>query len=109
MVGAQEIVLSAGNCTKKGRKKKNMIKTKDKPKEDIYWLDSEQYAKALYQLRVNIYNILDTTFNIYGLGAYISGATDATVKLAEDFALRCRGADKPIGVEYSDPKGMRKK
>jgi hypothetical protein len=36
---------------------------------------------------------------VYGMGDFVPGAVDEIVKLAEDFALRVRGADKPIDLQ----------
>lgn len=70
--------------------------------KNIHWLPEEEYKKAVGQLRLQINGILGQTFNMYGLGDAIPGATSAIVKLAEDFGLRVRGEDHPIQVHYVD-------
>lgn len=76
---------------------------KKKPNENIHWLSDADYNKSVGQLRLQVGAVLGTTFNMYGMDAYCIGATNAIVKLAEDFALRCRGVDKPIEVYYKKP------
>jgi hypothetical protein len=68
------------------------------------WISDEDYAKAVGQFRMAVGAILSTTYSMHGMDAYNLGATSAIVKLAEDFSLRCRGADHPIGIEYRDPR-----
>jgi len=81
-----------------------MLKKKKAPPPEVKaWLTEEEYAKAVGQLRLSIGAILGSTFSLYGMGAYTPGATEAIVKLAEDFSLRCRGLDKPIMVDYRSP------
>jgi hypothetical protein len=81
----------------------------NKPKPDIYWLPEEQYKKALYHFRSQVAEVLNQTFDMYGMDIYIPGATTAIEKLAEDFTLVCRGVDKPIKTEYKSPTGRTKK
>ncbi len=71
--------------------------------EGIPWLPQESYDKAVGQLRMQIGAVLDKHFHMHGMDMYIPGATNYIVKLAEDFALRCRGVDKPINVEVRSP------
>ncbi len=76
--------------------------------EGIFYLSEDDYQKALGQLKRNAYGIFDflkvdeklPVRYIYGAGAYIPGAVAEMVKLAEDFSLRCRGAEKPVSIEY---------
>ncbi len=67
------------------------------------WLPEDDYNKALGQLRLKIGGVLSSTFKYYGMSEYVVGATNAVVKLAEDFALRVRGADQPIATHYRSP------
>ena len=76
---------------------------KQKPIENIHWLPDSEYQKSIGQLRLQVGAILSDTFSMYGMGDYIPGATNAIIKLAEDFALRCRGVDKPIQIDYKKP------
>ena len=76
---------------------------KKPPKENIYWLDEDSYRKAVFHLRSNIHDILSKTYDMYGMAAYHDGATKALVDIAEDFALICRGVDKPIKNDYKKP------
>lgn len=62
-------------------------------------LSDEEYVKAIGQFRLAVGAAL-TCFDMYGLGVFIKGAQDEIVRLAEDFGLRVRGVDKPIGIEY---------
>jgi hypothetical protein len=76
---------------------------KTKPKPDIYWLPEDEYKKAVFRLRSNVYDILSKTYDMYGMSAYHDGATKALVDICEDFALICRGVDKPIKNDYKKP------
>lgn len=62
-------------------------------------LNDEDYAKAVGQLRLAVGAVL-ATFNMYGMNAYIAGAQEEIIQLAEDFGQRIRGIDKPISIEY---------
>ena len=77
----------------------------DKP---VHYLPEEQYAKAIGQFRMSVGYLL-ATFDLYGMGIYISGVQDEIVKLAEDYGLRVRGVDKPISVDYIRRKKKRGK
>ena len=68
--------------------------------ENMPWLDDESYAKARWQFKANVREVLKQVFDMYGQGVYIEGATEEVFKLAEDFSLRTRGQDKPISLEY---------
>ena len=76
-------------------------------KYNITWLDDEEYAKAVGQLRMQANSIFDflkvdeklPVRYVYGLDVFIPGATTEIVKLCEDFALRVRGIDKPISID----------
>lgn len=70
---------------------------------NIYYLSEPDYQKVVGQLRLQIGAVLGSTFNMHGMEAYCPGATNAIVRLAEDFALRCRGVDKPIQSDYKRP------
>ena len=63
------------------------------------WLDDDQYEKAVGQLRLGVANVL-SVFNMYGMGIMVEQAIVEVVKLSEDFGLRVRGIDKPIGLSY---------
>jgi len=70
-----------------------------KTKADINWLSDGDYKKACFHLRSQINNLLMENFALHGLDVYIPGAVDSIVKGVEDFALVCRGIDKPIKVK----------
>ena len=63
--------------------------------KEIPWLSKEDYDHAVGTLRQQLVGIF-SPFNSYGLQAFIPGAKEAVIKLAEDFALRVRGIDHPI-------------
>lgn len=66
---------------------------------DIHWLPDEKYQKAEGQLRLQVGEIL-SVFDMYGLGAYITGAQEEIVEVAIDFSKRLRGEeDQPIRVK----------
>lgn len=65
--------------------------------QNIPWLSDEDYAKAQGQLRLQL-NAVFGPFRVHGLDVYIPGAIAEIVKLAEDFSLRVRGADKPLDI-----------
>ncbi len=65
---------------------------------DIAWLSEEDYAKAIGQLRLQLYDVF-SPFNLYGLDVFVPGAITEIVKLCEDFGLRIRGVDKPIDID----------
>ena len=78
------------------------------PKHDKHlsvkpWLPEDDYKKALGQLRLKVGGVLSSTFKYYGMSDYVVGATNAVIELAEDFALRVRGADQPIATYYRSP------
>lgn len=64
----------------------------------IHWLSDEDYKKAVTQLRLQLNGVF-SVFRMYGLDAYIPGAIEEIVMLAEDFGLRVRGVDKAISIE----------
>lgn len=70
----------------------------NKPIPGIHWLPDEDYRKATGQLRLQVGGVL-RMFDIHGLGVYIPQATEAIVKLTEDFGLRVRGVDHPISLD----------
>ena len=75
--------------------------------EQIHWLENEDYAKAIGQLRMNTMGIFDflkvdektPVRYMYGMDAFVPNAVEEIIKLAEDFGLRVRGLDKPISLE----------
>ena len=75
--------------------------------EQLHWLEEEEYAKAIGQLRMQIAGVFDflkvdeklPVRYMYGMGEFIPGAIEEIFKLAEDFGLRVRGLDKPISLE----------
>ena len=75
--------------------------------EHVHWLESEDYAKAKTQLRMNVAGIFDfmkvddklPIRYMYGLGDFVQGAIEEATRLAEDFGLRVRGIDKAINLE----------
>jgi len=69
-----------------------------KKHEGIHWLPQEDYDKAVGQLRLQVVAVFKP-FHTYGHDAFIPGAVNVIIKLAEDFALRVRGVDKPISLE----------
>ena len=70
-----------------------------KHKDNIYWLSDDDYHKAMWHFKSQVDNLLRETFGKYGQDAYIPGAVESIAKGAEDFALVCRGIDKPIKVK----------
>lgn len=66
--------------------------------KDIPWLSEEEYQKAVGQFRFQVSKVF-YAFGMYGMQAYIPGAVNEIVALAEDFGLRVRGVDKPISLE----------
>jgi hypothetical protein len=84
---------------------KSVIEDVAQKNREIFWLPQPEYNKAVFQLRGAIFNVLQDTYNIQGMGAFNDGATSALVKLAEDFSLRVRGKDHPIQVDYKNPLG----
>ena len=62
------------------------------------FLSQSDYTKAIGQLRLQIGGVF-APFRLYGMDAFIPGAIEECVKLAEDFGLRVRGVDKPISLE----------
>ena len=71
--------------------------------QGIHWLPQEDYDKAIGQLRVQVAGVFEP-FHTYGHDAFIPGDIGTIVKLAEDFALRVRGVDKPISLELIEQK-----
>ena len=67
---------------------------------ETYKLSQSDYNKAVGQLRLQVLSLLGEAFSKHGMKENIPGATQAIVKLAEDFSLRCRGVQKPISLEY---------
>ena len=75
--------------------------------DSVYWLDDDDYKKAIAQLRMNVAGIFDfmkvddrlPIRYMYGLGDFIQAAIEEIVKLTEAFGLRVRGIDKPINLE----------
>lgn len=66
---------------------------------DIYWLPEDDFKKARGQLQLQIGEIL-SVFDMYGMGAYITGAVEELIEVAEDFSKRVRGdKDQPIRVK----------
>ena len=80
------------------------------------WIPQDDYDKAIWQLRSQLYGVFDfmkvndelPIKYMYGMGDYIPGAVEEMVRLAEDFSLRCRKVDKPISLEMVRKKKRRK-
>ncbi len=79
-----------------------MINKADYP--DIHWLEEEAYAKAVGQANLRMGALLNV-FNCYGQNTYIPEVQRQIVAIMEDFGLRVRGVDKPIGehIHYREP------
>lgn len=60
-------------------------------------IPQDKYDKAKGQLRLQLNGVF-RPFRIYGMGEFIPSAIDECVHLAEQFAIRVRGADKPIKI-----------
>ena len=75
--------------------------------KDIPWLSDQEYQKAETQLRMQVGRVFDyikvddklPIRYMYGLGAWVPGATEEFIRLAQDFSLRTRGVDKPISID----------
>ena len=73
----------------------------------VHWLPQEEYDKVVGQLRLQIGGVFDflkvddklPVRYQYGMGDFVPGAVEEIVRLAEDFGLRVRGADKPLSIE----------
>lgn len=63
------------------------------------YLPEDEYAKAKGQFKLQLGGVFDP-FRLYGLDAFIPGAIEEIVKLAEDFGMRVRGANKVISLDY---------
>jgi hypothetical protein len=64
-----------------------------------HWLSDEEYQKARTQLRLQFGGVM-RKYAMHGFQNFIDPDIETLVKLAEDFALRVRGVDKPISLEY---------
>ena len=62
-------------------------------------LPQEAYDKAVGQFRLAVGEVL-SVFKMYGMGAYIGGAIEEIVDLAEKFGMRVRKKDIAISLEY---------
>ena len=73
-----------------------------------HWLDNDSYDKALGQARLQLGEIM-SVFNMYGHDIFIKGAVEECIKVCEDFGMRVRGKDHPIGLkphERVNPRGI---
>ncbi len=68
--------------------------------DNIPWLSEESYAKARWQYKTNVRELLKQVFDQYGLGVFIDGTVDEIWQLTEDWGLRLRSIDKPISLDY---------
>ncbi len=70
----------------------------------MYWLDNEQYAKAVGQASLKIGALLNV-FNCMGQGIYIPEVQKQIIAIMEDFGLRVRGVNKIIGesIQHREP------
>jgi len=76
------------------------------PPDGIHWLPQKDYDKAISQLGMHAYGIFDflkvddkiPVRYMYGTEAFVHGAVQEIVRLAEDFGLRVRGVDKVIDI-----------
>ena len=77
------------------------------PPKGVHWLSQDDYDKAIGQLQMHAYGIFDflkvddklPVRYMYGTEAFVHGAVQEIVRLAEDFGLRVRGVDKIISIE----------
>ena len=82
---------------------------------DIHWLSTEDYAKAVGQLRLQAAGIFDflkvdekiPVRYMYGCAPFVQGAVDEIARLCEDFGLRVRGLDKPLSLYLVRRNGRR--
>ena len=77
------------------------VTEKKRSMTDYYKIPDKEYQKAVGQLTMQFSAVLHEMFDMYGLGVFIPWVVKMLVKISEDFALRCRGVDKPISVEYA--------
>ncbi len=73
--------------------------------EHVYWLNDEDYAKAVGQLKLQFGTMLEP-LRMYGQKEYVSQVLKEAVKLCEDFGLRVRGIDKTISLEIIRRKAL---
>ena len=75
--------------------------------EHVYWLEKEEYNKAIGQLRRQVSGVFDfmkvddkiPVRYMYGMGEGVDSAVEEIIKLAEDFGMRVRGIDQAISLE----------
>ena len=60
-------------------------------------IPQEQYDKAKGQFRLGLNSIMNC-FRCYGMDKDVDEAMEEIIALTEQFAMRVRGADKPIKV-----------
>lgn len=75
-----------------------MLTEKDFKELGIPFLPENDYKKAIGQFRLQLGGVFQP-FKMYGMDAFIPGAIEEVVKLAEDLGMRLRGIDKPIDLE----------
>jgi hypothetical protein len=75
-----------------------MITEEQARQQGVRWIPQEEYDKALGQLRLQLNGVF-TPFHGYGHDVFIPQAADEALKLAEDFCLRVRGAEKPVSLD----------
>ncbi len=66
------------------------------------WLEDDDYKKALGQARMQFGEIMKDNFSMHGMDIYISGAIEEQLKICEDFGMRVRGKDHPIGLKHHE-------
>ena len=65
-------------------------------------LPQEEYDNALGHFKMQLNGVFHV-FCCHGLDAYVPGAIEAVVDLAEQFSMRVRGKDAPIQLRFSIP------
>lgn len=83
------------------------------PTKSVHWLPQQEYDKIIGQFRLQVAGVFDflkvdeklPVRYQYGMGAFVPSAIEEIVRLAEDFGLRVRGADKPLSIELMRQNG----
>ena len=76
-------------------------------KPGIPWLSDSDYLKAKGQLRLQLNGIM-STFRMHGMDAFVPGAIEQIILLAEQFGMRVRGIDEPIDIMIAQRKKKEK-
>ena len=73
---------------------------------DYRWVEQDEYDKAIGQAKLQLGEIL-LCFNRYEHKDFIVGAVLECLKVCEDFGMRVRGKDHPIGLKPNERKNPR--